>query len=316
MDRRLGAAVSSLMEQSPAVFPPLPLEEWEQTKNTLHLFLQIVGKVRLATHPKTNHWWHVTLYVSTRGLATGPIPFQRGLFEIEFDFLRHALSISTSGGQTRRVPLRRLSVADFYRKVSSALADLSIDVRIRPIPYDAPFSTIPFEQDTVHKSYDSRYVERFWWILCQVDSIFREFRGKFIGKSTPVQLYWHHLDLVLTLFCGKPAPEAGGNRVNREAYSHEVISFGFWAGDVRVREPAFYSYTYPLPPGLYDQLLKPPGAVWDREGGYALLRYDQVRAAASPRLALLDFLESAYQAGAQLAGWDLEALRLRPPGGG
>ena len=303
------------MSESPAVFPPLPLEDWEQTKHTLHLFLQIVGKLRLVTHPKINHWWHVTLFVSTQGLTTGPIPYQDLLFEIEFNFLEHVLTVRTSAGQARKVPLRKLSVADFYKQVFSALADLSIDVRIKPVPYDAPFSTIPFEKDTVHKAYDSRYVERFWRILCQVDSIFREFRGRFIGKSTPVQLYWHHLDLVLTRFCGRPGPEAGGNRVNKEAYSHEVISFGFWAGDARVREPAFYSYTYPLPAGLYDQPLQPPGAVWDREGGYALLRYDQVRRADFPRQAVLDFLESAYQAGARLAGWDLEAFRLRPPGG-
>ncbi len=303
------------MNKARTAFPPLPLQEWEQTKNTLHLFLQIVGKVRLALHPKINHWWHVTLFVSARGLTTGPIPFQEGLFEIEFDFLQHALHLRTSAGQTRTVPLRRLSVADFYRRVLSALAGLGVEVRIRPAPYDVPFSTLPFEQDTLHQEYDRRYVERFWRILCQVDSIFREFRGRFVGKSTPVQLYWHHLDLVLTRFCGKPAPGAGGNRVNREAYSHEVISFGFWAGDARVREPAFYSYTYPLPAGLYDQPLQPPGASWDREGGYALLRYEQARRADSPRQAVLDFLESAYQAGARLAGWDLEAFRLRPAEG-
>ncbi len=302
------------MNEARTAFPPLPLQEWEQTKNTLHLFLQVVGKVRLALHPRMNHWWHVTLFVSPRGLTTGPIPIQERLFEIEFDFLQHALHIRTSAGQTRTVSLRRLSVADFYRRVFSALAGLGVEVSIKPVPYDVPFSTLPFEQDTARRAYDAPYVERFWHILCQVDSIFREFRGRFVGKSTPVQLYWHHLDLVLTRFCGKPAPEAGGNQVNREAYSHEVISFGFWVGDARVREPAFYSYTYPLPAGLYDQPLQPPGAVWDREGGYALLRYEQVRGAESPRQAVLDFLESAYQTGARLAGWDIEAFRLRPAG--
>ena len=256
------------MDEARSAFPPLPLKDWEQTKNTLHLFLQIVGKVRLTLH--------------------------------------------TNAGQEREVPLRGLSVADFYRGVFSALAELGIEVRIRAVPYDVPFSTLPFEQDTARRAYDERYVERFWRILCQVDSILREFRGRFVGKSTPIQLYWHHLDLVLTRFCGKPAPEAGGNRVNREAYSHEVISFGFWAGDARVRETAFYSYTYPLPAGLYDQPLQPSGAFWDREGGYALLRYEQVRRADDPRQAVLDFLESTYQTGARLAGWDLEALRLRP----
>ncbi len=300
------------MDEVNTAFPPLPLEDWEQTKDALHLFLQVVGKIRLALHPKTNHWWHVTFSVSTRGLTTGPIPYGERLFEIEFDFLRHLLTLHTSAGQEREVPLRGLSVADFYRRVFSALAGLGIEVRIRAVPYDVSFSTVPFEQDTARRAYDRQYVERFWRILCQVDSILREFRGRFIGKSTPIQLYWHHLDLVLTRFCGKPAPEAGGSRVSREAYSHEVISFGFWAGDARVREPAFYSYTYPLPAGLYDQPLQPPGAFWDREGGYALLRYEQARREDDPRRAVLDFLESAYQTGARLAGWDLEAFRLRP----
>jgi hypothetical protein len=248
------------MSETHDLFPPLPLEVWEQTKNTL--------------------------------------------------------TIHTSGGQERRVPLPGISVADFYKRVFSALAELSIAVRIKAVPYDVPFSTIPFEQDSVHNTYDPQYAQRFWQILCQVDSLFREFRGRFIGKSTPAQLYWHHLDLVLTRFCGRPAPEAGGNRVNREAYSHEVISFGFWAGDARMREPAFYSYTYPLPAGLYDQPLQPAGAVWDQEGGYALLRYELVRQAASPRQAVLDFLESAYQAGARRAGWDLDSFSLQPVGGG
>ena len=302
------------MKESETLFPPLPLEEWEQTKHTLHLFLQIVGKVRLAAHPKINHWWHVTLFVSTRGITTGPIPHQDKLFEIEFDFLDHVLRIRTSAGQVKSVLLRGKSVAAFYQEIFSALAELGLEVRIWPVPYDAPFSTIPFDQDTVHKTYDARYVERFWRALCQVDSIFREFRGRFNGKSTPVQLFWHHLDLTLARYCGRPgpAPEASWNPVNREAYSHEVIAFGFWAGDARVREPAFYSYTYPLPPGLYDEPLQPPGAFWDREGGYALLRYEQVRTSASPRQEVLDFLESTYQSGARLAGWDVDAFVLQP----
>jgi len=289
---------------------PLPLEEWEQTKNPLHLFLQIAGKVRLALHPKTNHWWHVTFSVSARGLTTGPIPYGEGLFEIEFDLLRHRLAVRSSSGQERELPLGGLSVAEFHRGLFAALAGLGIEVRIRAVPYDLPFSTVPFAQDTAPRAYDRRQVERFWRVLCRVDSLFREFRGRFVGKSAPVQLYWHHMDLALTRFCGRPAPPREGSQVEREAYSHEEISFGFWAGDQRVREAAFYSYTYPLPEGLYDQPLRPPGAFWDREAGYAMLRYEQVRLAPDPRREVLDFLESAYQAGARLAGWDLDSLRL------
>jgi hypothetical protein len=295
-------------------FPPLPLAEWRATKNTLHLYLQIVGKIRLATFPRLNHWWHVPFYVSTRGLTTRPIPFASGNFEIEFDFLEHALKISTNQGDERRIALvDGLTVADFYRQVFENLAALGIEAKIRAVPYEAPSKT-PFAEDTENKSYDKEYVERFRRILIGVNDVFEEFRGRFTGKSTPVHLFWHSFDLALTRFSGKPAPvrdEAGS--VEREAYSHEVISFGFWAGDDNVPAPAFYSYTAPEPAGLTGEKLQPEAAIWNTDkGAMALLMYDDARRATRPRETILEFLESAYQAGAKRAGWNVEEFALKP----
>lgn len=296
------------------LFPALPLEEWEDSKNTLHLFLQIVGKIRLGTFPKKNHWWHVPFYVSTRGLTTGPIPYKGIMFEIEFDFIDHVLQISSSDGSVRDIVLvDNLSVAEFYKQLFSHLSELGIDVTIKAVPYDIPGVTEPFASDSQHASYDKDYVNRFWRILVQVDSIFQEFRGRFIGKSTPVHLFWHHMDLALTRFSGRPAPEREGvHSVEGEAYSHEVISFGFWAGDDNVREPAFYAYAFPQPEGLTDEALHPEDAFWNPDAGMALLMYNTVRKAPSPKQAVLDFLESVYQAGARKANWDVKALQLTP----
>ena len=298
-----------------AAFPPLPLEEWKETKNTLHLYLQIVGKIRLALFPRLNHWWHVPLYVFARGLTTRAIPYAYGNFEIEFDFIDHALVIKTCGGARRSFSLHDgLSVSEFYKNVFTNLSALGINVEIRAVPYEAS-SDEPFETDTLHAAYDKEYVERFWRILVGVDDILEEFRGWFIGKSTPVHLFWHSFDLALTRFSGRPAPPLeGAGMVEREAYSHEVISFGFWAGDDNVPAPAFYSYTAPIPEGLTDEPLRPEAAYWgtSRGSALALLMYDDVRKAESPREVVLEFLESAYQAGANRAGWDKENFRLKP----
>jgi hypothetical protein len=302
-------------QSRPEIFPPMPLEEWRPTKDTLHLYLQIVGKIRLVTHPRQNHWWHVPLYVSPRGLSTGAIPHSGENFEIEFDFIDHRLNIRCSTGVSEDFALfDGLTVADFYSSIFSNLAKLGIKPKIWAVPYEAP-STIPFAEDSTHSSYDKIYVERFHKILVAVDDILKEFRGRFIGKSTPVHLFWHSFDMALTRFSGKTAlvRDAAGV-VEREAYSHEVISFGFWFGDDKVPAPAFYSYTAPEPKGLSDEPLEPASAKWQESNGshLALLMYDDVRTGEHPRQMVLDFLESAYRAGAELAGWDIEGFRLSP----
>lgn len=298
------------------LFPEIPLDAWRPTKNTLHLYLQIVGKIRLRTHPRVNHWWHVTLYVTPRGLSTRTIPYSGGNFEIEFDFKDHELKIRTSDGRVEDFALYDgLTVADFYSSVFANLAKLGIDAHIWAVPYEAP-STTPFADDHENKSYDKEYVERFHKILVAMDDIFEEFRGRFTGKSTLVHLFWHSFDLALTRFSGKPAPPMPeANMVTREAYSHEVISFGFWFGDDKpgsVAAPAFYSYTAPKPEGLENEPLKPDVAFWTQDGSMALLLYDEIRKNADPREAVLEFLESAYQAGAKVSDWPVEDFDLRP----
>ena len=294
-------------------FPPLPIEEWEDTKDTLHLFLQIVGKIKLALFPKMNHWWHVPFYVSVRGLTTGPIPYEDMVFEMEFNFRdkEHTLKMETSEGDSRTISLQSLSVARFYESIFSGLGELGIVAGIKPVPYDIPEITEPFATDYEHNTYDEEYVNRFWRILVQAYSIFQVFRGWFIGKSSPVHFFWHHADLALTLFSGRPAPvEENADPVRREASSHEIISFGFWAGDQNLREPAFYAYMYPQPAGFMNEPLSPSEAFWNHQAGLAILRYNDVRNADSPQKAVLDFLESVYQAGAKRASWNIEALRL------
>ena len=296
-------------------FPDIPLEAWRPTKNTLHLYCQIVGKIRLAMHPRLNHWWHVPLYVTPRGLSTHTIPYVDGNFEIEFDFTEHVLRISTSNKQVEDFALYDgLTVADFYSSVFANLAKLGIEPAIKPVPYEAP-STTPFVEDAENKSYDKEYVERFHQTLVAVDHILSEFRGRFLGKSTPVHMFWHSFDLALTRFSGNRAPvREGAGLVEREAYSHEVISFGFWFGDDRVPAPAFYSYTAPEPVGLADEPLSPASATWQESNGshLALLMYEDVRNVADPGAEVLEFLESAYQAGGKRAGWDLAELSVRP----
>ncbi|HEX6982514.1 MAG TPA: DUF5996 family protein [Balneolaceae bacterium] len=295
-------------------FPPLPLNEWEDSKKTLHLYCQIVGKIRMELSPPQNHWWHVPLYVNTQGLETGSIPNQNHRFEINFNFIDHRIAVSTSLGDEKRFNLHDgLSVADFYQKLFSILDDFNIKADILAKPYDQPFNT-PFAEDREHARYDKKYVERYWHILAETDRIFKIFNRNFCGKACPVQLYWHSFDLALTRFSGReapPMPDAGP--VDQEAYSHEVISFGFWAGDEDLRNPAFYSYTYPAPGGLDEMPLKPESAEWVEQNGspMALLMYDDVRNAENPEQTLLDFLESAYRVGAEKADWNMEKLNRK-----
>lgn len=293
----------------------MPLEDWQATKNTLQLYCQIVGKIRLAMHPPVNHWWHVPLYVSPRGLTTRSIPLGFSNFEIEFDFIKHKLRITNGVGERRKFSLKDgLSVAAFYHKLFENLAELGIDPKIKPVPFDC-FSTTPFAEDETNRSYDRDFIERYHSILVSVDDIFEEFRGRFIGKSTPVHVFWHSFDLALTRFSGRRAPvREGAGLVEREAYSHEVISFGFWFGDDKVPAPAFYAYAAPEPPGLEDEILLPETAVWSESGGghLAVLMYEDVRNSADPRGVVLEFLESAYQAAAKLADWDVDELTRKP----
>lgn len=297
------------------IFPKLPYEAWKETKNTLHLYAQIVGKIRLALFPRLNHWWHVPLYVSHCGLTTRVIPYNNGNFEIEFNLIDHSLNIISSSGVTKKFPLYDgLSVSEFYKNIFELLTDLGIDVGIWAVPYKVN-STIPFAKDNIHKSYNKDNIEKFRRVLIEVNNIFEEFRGRFNGKSTPVHLFWHSFDLALTRFSGNPAPPMeGAGMVDQEAYSHEVISFGFWAGDETTPAPAFYSYTFPEPAGLTQEPLQPSSAYWGslRGGAIGLLMYDEARKTDDPRHTILEFLESAYQAGVKKAGWDSEKFKLRP----
>ena len=309
--RILSLAACTYTSMNNEDFPDIPLSMWRPTKDTLHLYCQIVGKIRLAMHPRLNHWWHVPLYVSPRGLTTRTIPYSGGNFEIEFDFRDHLLTARTSGGGYEEFALYDgLTVADFYTSVFQNLAKLGIGPKIRPIPYEAP-STTPFAENSENSSYDKEYVERFHETLVTVDDILNEFRGRFLGKSTPVHMFWHSFDLALTRFSGKRAPvRDGAGLVEREAYSHEVISFGFWFGDDKVPTPAFYSYTAPEPAALASEPLSPPSAKWSESNGahLALFMYDEARGSDDPKQVVLDFLESAYQAGARKARWNIREL--------
>ena len=297
---------------SPIALPSLPLEEWRDTKETLQRYVQIVGKIRLEYSPFTNHWWHVALHVDPRGLSARHMFSGELAFEISFDLISHELRILTSAGDMASFPLRDgLSVAKFYGELISISDTLGIDDALNnPRPFGLEDQDRLFEEDTEHASYDEEYVERYRKILTWADHVFRVFSGRFVGKSSPVHLFWHGFDLAVTRFSGRRAPEReGADKVTREAYSHEVISFGFWPGDRNTPAPAFYSYTAPEPDGLTGQTLRPESAFWAPEGGMALLMYDDVRKANSPRTTLLEFMQSAYEAGARSAGWDVEDLR-------
>jgi hypothetical protein len=284
--------------------PPLPLAEWRPTKDTLHLYAQIVGKVRLATTAPRNHWWNVSLYVDVRGLTTRRIHHAGTTFQIDFDFVDHALRVRAADGREAAFGLGDgVAVADFDARLHRALGDLGVDVAIREEPFGVPMTT-PFGQDREHAAWDRDAVERYWRVLDFTDRVLEEFSGWFRGKTSPVHLFWHSFDLAVSRFSGRAAPPLEADAVTREAYADEVISFGFWAGDDNVPDATFYSYTAPEPRGLRDQPLSAGAWASAGPGSLALLPYEAVRAAEDPRRTLLGFLQSAYEAGARTAGWD------------
>jgi hypothetical protein len=272
------------------------------------MWTQIVGKTRKELTPLENHWWNVTLYVTPCGLTTSTIPFGQGAFEVQFDFISHRLVISTSAGEERSLELRPRSVADFYGEYVGCLRSLGIEVKIHAMPDEFDDRT-PFEQDRRHASYDKKYVENFQRILLNADRIFKQFRSGFLGKCSPVHFFWGSFDLAVTRFSGRRGSlPKGADAITREAYSHEVISCGFWPGDRRYKQAAFYSYTAPAPAGLEKEAVRPGSARWDSQMGEFLLNYEDVRAKGSPEQAILDFCQSTYEAGAKLAQWDRKAL--------
>jgi hypothetical protein len=286
------------------MLPELHLDGWRATKDTLHLYCQIVGKIRLATTPPRNHWWNVPLYVDVRGLTTRRLHHRDTTFEITIDFADHALVVRTSDGRTESFGLGGgLPVADFDAALHAILRDLGIDVHIKEEPFGVPMTT-PFTQDVQHASWDREAIASFGRVLDWSDSVFEEFSGWFNGKTSPVHLFWHSLDLAVTRFSGRQGAQVEADRVTQEAYTHEVISFGFWAGDDNVGDAAYYSYTAPEPPGLRDRPLPVGAWIQSGTGSLAILPYETVRTAHSPRTTLLAFCQSAYEAGASLAGWD------------
>jgi hypothetical protein len=296
------------MPDSASIWPELPLASWSATASTLHMWTQIAGKIRLALTPYVNHWWQVPLYVGARGLSTSAIPYRDRVFEIEFDFLDHNLAIRESDRATKFVPLYPRSVADFYREFMAVLRAIDIDVKIWPKPVEVP-DPIPFGEDVTHASYDAGAVSKFHRILLQADSVFKEFRGGFVGKASPVHFFWGSFDLAVTRFSGRRAPEReGADSITREAYSHECSSAGFWPGSGAVTDPAFYAYTSPEPQGYSQYSVRPKPAFYHNEMREFVLMYDDVRTAASPKQTLLDFLQTTYEAGAILGNWDRAAL--------
>ena len=294
-------------------WPSLPLGEWQATRDTLQLWSQVVGKIRLALAPMVNHWWQVPFYVSARGLTTSAMPFQGGAVEITFDFLDHVLRVETSGGTTATVALRPRTVADFYREVMSAMRRVGVEVRIWPRPVEIP-DVIQFDEDTTHSSYDADAAQRFWRLLVQVDRVLHRFRGRFLGKCSPVHFWWGGFDMSCTRFSGrKGPPHPGGipnlaDWVTREAYSHECISAGWWPGGDPVPESTFYAYAYPVPDGCQNAVVFPEAATFHPQLREWILPYEAVRTAADPDTALLAFLQSTYEAAAELCGWDRKAL--------
>ena len=291
-------------------WPELKFSEWQDTYATLHMWTQVVGKVRLKQTPLVNHWWNVPLYVSARGLTTSAMSYDERIFEIEFDFIDHVLVIKCSDGAEKRLPLRPQSVAAFYAEVMAALRELGLEVEIWTMPVEVP-NPIRFEDDHDHASYDAEYANRFWRTLVKIDEVLKEFRARFIGKVSPVHFFWGSFDMAVTRFSGKVAPERpGADLITREAYSHEVISHGFWPGN-KDMEAAFYSYTAPEPAGLAETKVLPASAFYSKEQKEFFLSYEAVikpDASGSPEKTLMDFLQSTYEAGATLAHWDREAL--------
>ena len=290
-------------------WPALPLAEWKDTYATLHMWTQVVGKVRLALSPDINHYWGTALYVTARGLTTSPIPYAKGVFEINFDFVAHALEIITSLSETRTFRLMPRTVAEFYFELMAALSSLGIEVKVWSMPVEVP-RPVRFNLDEAHKSYDAEYAHRFWQILTSVDVVLREFRSRFIGKASPVHFFWGSFDLAVTRFSGRRAPKRpDADAITKEAYSHEVISHGFWPGDGEiVKDAAFYAYAAPEPEGFNTQRVLPAKAFYSGEKNEFFLMYEDVRLAESPEQALLDFCQSTYEAGATLGKWDRAEL--------
>ena len=290
----------------------LPLDEWRDTHDTLHMWMQIVGKTRLALAPRENHWWHVPLYVSARGLTTTSMPYGAGALEIEFDFFDHRLTVKTSDGATREIALRPRAVAAFYREYIDVLAGLGITLTMRPVP-DEVEHPIPFAEDRLHATYDPAHARRFFEMLLHADRVTKRFKGRFLGKSSPVHFFWGAYDLALTRFSGRRAPESkDASAMMREAMSHEEMSVGFWPGSGTLTEPAFYAYARPEPAALATATIRPATAYYSRELADFILPYEAARAAARPDDAVLEFYQTVYDAATDLARWDRASLD-RPP---
>jgi hypothetical protein len=300
----------------PECWPALPLNSWKDTYATLHMWTQIVGKVRLRLTPLVNHWWNVPLYVNGRGLTTSLIPYGRRAFGLWFDFIGHQLVLETTDGITKTIPLAPRSVSDFYQEFMGMLRSAGIEVTIWKMPAEIP-NPIAFDQDRVHASYDPAAVEKLWRILLSVDAVFKQFRAGFIGKSSPVHFFWGSFDLAVTRFSGRRAPERpGADGITREAYSHEVNSVGFWPGSVGVKEAAFYCYSAPEPEGFKKARVRPDAASYDTQLNEFILLYEDVRKAPSPTAALLEFCQTTYEAGASLGNWDRKELEVSRRSGG
>ena len=297
-------------------WPELPVAAAKQTYQTVHRYLQIVGKIKLAKAPMLNHWWQVPLYLTSRGLTTSAVPDRGETFDIDLDFIDHSLQIQTSRGERKSLKLEPRPVAEFYRDLMSALHDLGIEVQISDVPCEIPDDVTPFSQDTHHAAYDPEVMHRFWRALMKTTQVFAEFRASFTGKCSPVHFFWGSFDLAVTRFCGRRAPErAEEDAVTREAYCEEVSSVGFWPGSEETGGPAYYAYHVPPPPGYRDARVRPAAAYFDGTLKEFLLPYEAVRTATSPREALLEFCQSTYEAGAQLSGWErpyLERPLIRP----
>jgi hypothetical protein len=292
--------------------PALPLASWEDTQATLHMWTQVVGKVRLKLCPLVNHFWNVPFYLTARGMTTSAMPYfrgtVRGTVEVRFDFIDHKLLIETSEGRAVTLALKPQSVAEFYKQFINGLSELGVAVKIWTTPCEIP-NPIPFEKDTVHAAYDAEAVNKFWRILSWVDQVLKEFRAGFLGKASPVHFFWGSFDLAVTRFSGRRAPERpGADAITREAYSHEVSSAGFWAGGGDIQAPAFYSYAAPEPTGFAESKIRPSSAFYHRQLKEFLLMYDDVRTSASPQATLMEFLQSTYDAAADAGHWDRHAL--------
>lgn len=295
----------------PSCWPDLPLGSWQETYATLHMWTQIVGKIRMGLTPLLNHWWNVPLYLTSRGLTTTCIPYGARSFEIWFDLRRHQLMLETSDGVVRSITLEAQCVADFYAECMAMLRSVDINIKIWPVPVEIS-NPIPFEQDRTHCSYDPDAATTFWRILQSIDAVFHIFRARFIGKSSPVHFFWGSFDLAVTRFSGRRAPERpGADSITREAYSHEVSSVGFWPGGGSIQDAVFYSYMAPEPKGYREAFVLPSSARYDSNLNEFILMYDDVRAAKSPTGVLLDFCQSTYEAGANSAGWDRRNLERK-----